>query len=228
MITLFLFVLNFLSHPTFAQSKKVALTFDADLTPYMLSELKTGKVKSWYNSKVIGLLQKTNTPATLFLTGMWAEQYPEITKSLSQDSLFEIGNHSYSHPGFHQPCYGLSQVSEVDKKLEIQKTQNILQKLTNQQPKLFRFPGGCGDSSDIQLVEKMGLKVIGWDISSGDAFNPYPKKIIHQVLNNLKDNAIIVFHLNGSPNAPATASVLKTLLPILHQKGYMAVKVTDL
>lgn len=228
MIISFLIILNFFLHPVLAQSKKIALTFDADLTPYMLSELKAGKVKSWYNSNIITLLQKTKTPATLFLTGMWAEEYPEVTKSLAQNSLFEIANHSYSHPGFHQPCYGLGKVSEADKKSEIQKTQDVLQKLTNQKPSLFRFPGGCAGPLDIKLVEKMGLKVINWDISSGDAFNSNPQKIIRQVLNNLKDNAIVVFHLNGGPNAPATASALKTLLPILHQKGYTAVKVSGL
>ena len=53
--------------------KIVALTFDADMTPGMLRELKAGKVASWYNGKVIEALRQQQAPATLFLTGLWIE-----------------------------------------------------------------------------------------------------------------------------------------------------------
>ncbi len=45
--------------------KIVALTFDADLSPYMLKELKSRKVKSWYSQKVIDVLIKEKVPAIL-------------------------------------------------------------------------------------------------------------------------------------------------------------------
>lgn len=52
------------------QFKRVALTFDADMTPGMESELRSGKVKSFDNEAVVRALETTNTPATFFLTGM--------------------------------------------------------------------------------------------------------------------------------------------------------------
>src|SRR5580693_2899944 len=55
--------------------KLVALTFDADMTPGMLRELKSGKVASWYNEKVIEVLRQQQVPANLFLTGLWIEAY---------------------------------------------------------------------------------------------------------------------------------------------------------
>jgi Polysaccharide deacetylase len=84
--------------------KIVALTFDADMTPGMLRELKNGKVASWYNEKVIAALRQQQAPATLFLTGLWIETYPDATKQLAADPLFELGNHSYSHGAFHPPA----------------------------------------------------------------------------------------------------------------------------
>ena len=48
--------------------KIVALTFDADMTPGMLSELRSKKVASWYNDKVIAALRQEQVPATLFMT----------------------------------------------------------------------------------------------------------------------------------------------------------------
>jgi hypothetical protein len=56
--------------------KIVVLTFDADMTPGMLRELKSGKVASWYKEKVIEALRQQQTPATLFLTGLWIETIP--------------------------------------------------------------------------------------------------------------------------------------------------------
>ncbi len=89
--------------------KVVALTFDADMTLRMSNELKTGKIASWYNQRVVATLREEQVPATLFLAGLWIERYPVVTQDLSADPLFEIGNHSYSHPGFRSPCYGLGQ-----------------------------------------------------------------------------------------------------------------------
>src|SRR5271168_1400712 len=47
--------------------KVVALTFDADMTPGMLSALKSKRIASWYNEKVIAALREQQVPATLFL-----------------------------------------------------------------------------------------------------------------------------------------------------------------
>ena len=118
---LILFALAGASSPTMASStrhlsfdhavtgqKVVALTFDADMTPGMSNELRSGRIASWYNQKVIATLREHHVPATLFLAGLWIERYPAVTQDLSTDPLFEIGNHSYSLPGFHSPCFGLA------------------------------------------------------------------------------------------------------------------------
>ena len=108
--------------------KVVALTFDADMTVKMRDELKSGKVTSWYNANVIAVLKQDNVPATLFLTGLWIEAYPDVTKTLAQDPLFEFGNHSYSHGGFRSPCYGLPAVKKSNEAAEVQKTDALLRK----------------------------------------------------------------------------------------------------
>src|ERR1700722_15301125 len=128
--------------------KVVALTFDADMTLKMRDELKSGKVASWYNANVIAVLQRENVPATLFLTGLWIEAYPEITKQLSQNPLFELGNHSYSHGGFRSPCYGLPAGKKSNEGAEVERTDALLQKYAAAYKKYFRFPGLCFDADD--------------------------------------------------------------------------------
>ena len=131
--------------------KVVAMTFDADMTPRMLSELKSGKVASWYNENVIATLRQQHVPANLFLTGLWIETYTAAPKELSDDPLFELGNHSYSHGGFRSPCYGLAAIRELNEASEVQRTDDLLKKYATSYEKYFRFPGLCFDAEDADL-----------------------------------------------------------------------------
>lgn len=207
--------------------KVVALTFDADMTPYMKKQLDNGKVKSYYNSDVVEILKKEHVPATLFLTGMWAEIYKKEARSLATNPLFEIANHSYSHPGFSSPCWGLAKVSVGQKRLEIIKAQLAITKATGATPTLFRFPGGCRTQPDVDLVSNNNLKVIGWDISSTDAFNKNSTSIYKTVMSKIKNGSIVVFHLHGGANAPTTAPALKRIITSLKKQNYEFTKVGD-
>ena len=90
--------------------KQIAITFDAEMTDGMKAAYNSGRVKSLYEKRIIDILNDTHTKATLFLTGMWIELYPVITKELSQNSLFELGSHSYTDSSYHGFCYGLSEL----------------------------------------------------------------------------------------------------------------------
>ncbi len=205
----------------------VALTFDADMTPKMKHDLETGVVKSWYDRRVTDILEKNQVPATLFITGMWAEMYPEDVKTLAANPLFEIGNHSYDHGAFHVPCYGLGAVR--DKREEVTKTQDILRSLTGVVPRYFRFPGGCGSSEDVALVSALGVQVVGWDDISGDAYlRDRPGPIVAQTVAHAQNGSIIVMHMHGGPTAPQTAAALQKIIDGLRARGFGFVKVSDL
>src|SRR6478672_822832 len=70
--------------------KWVALTFDADMTQAMIADLRSGKVKSWYDRQVVATLRRTHPPATIFLTGLWTKTYPDAVRSFARDPLFEL------------------------------------------------------------------------------------------------------------------------------------------
>ncbi len=178
----------------------VALTFDADMTPKMQKDLKSGRVKSFYNEKIITILERESIPATIFISGLWAETYPAAVKKIAGNPLFEIGNHTQTHAAFQDFGYGLALAA--DKKREILKAQKILNQLTGKKPTLFRFPGGCYSGEDVALVESLGLKVIGWDVISGDATRDSANKIYYNVTQKSTNGSIIVMHLSGGPKAP--------------------------
>ncbi len=208
--------------------KKIALTFDADMTPRMKNNLTRGRIQSYYDHRTIEILKNTNTKATLFLSGMWIESYPTETSFLAGDSLFELANHSYSHPSFDGHCYGLTPSKDDQDKEEINKTQKLLSEYGKSGNKYFRFPGGCYSKTDLENVKKEGLKVVHWDVAGQDGFNGDRGLIEKNILDNVKNGSIIVLHMNGFPNEPETANALPKIIGALKEKGYEFVKVSEL
>ena len=209
-------------------SKKIALTFDACMTRGMFNQVENGKDKPMINAAVIKYLQQEKIPATFFITGLWAEKYPAIMREITSDSIFEVANHSYSHRGFVDKCYTLPTLPGKEKEADILKAQEILSGFTGKKPELFRFPGGCYTSSDIALVKKLGLKVVGWTFPSGDAFNKNTESIVQNVLSRARPGAIIVFHITDGHYAPKTAEALRIIVPALRKQGYQFSKVSVL
>ena len=207
--------------------RRVALTFDADMTPGMEKALQAGKVKTYDNVAVRQILRATRTPATFFFTGMWAEPYPKPAREIAQDPLFEVENHSYDHPSFEQPCYGLASIPQSHKAADIEHAQVAIFRLTGVTPRYFRFPGGCEHGQDLSLVRNLGLIPLGWDVVSGDAGESDPGTIIRNVLKRVRDGSIIVMHSHGG-KAPATALALPAIIAGLKARGLTFVKVTDL
>lgn len=209
-------------------TKKIALTFDACMTRGMLKKAEAGTEKAFYDEAIAEYLHRQNVPATIFISGLWAEKYPEIVKKISADRLFEIGNHSYSHRAFAEDCFSLPVIPENEKIADIQKSQEVLYRLTGKRPVLFRFPGGCYNPADQEMLKKMGLRMVGWTFPSGDAFNNNKEAIIENVLRKARPGAIIVFHLMGGRYAPVTGEVLQTIIPELRKRGYEFVTVSSL
>lgn len=204
----------------------VALTFDLDMTPSMAAQVKTGT--SWFNAAAVAYLRAQHVHATLFMTGLWAEMYPAIARQLAQDPDFEVGNHSYSHPAFHSPCYRLGWVGRAAQVEQIRMAQQAIEWTTGVTPRYFRFPGGCYDRTAIDLVHAAGLIPIEWNVNSIDAFNSFPGQISATVLNQVKPGSIVIMHLQGGVNAPSTGAALRLIVPELEQRGYQFVTVGQL
>lgn len=206
---------------------KIALTFDADMTTGMEDLLSTGRVKSYYDDRLIQILETTHTKATLFLTGMWIETYKDTAQKLARNSLFEISNHSYDHRGFYGSCYGLEPLGDQTVITEVAKTQKLLEELGVQNI-FFRFPGGCYSQEDLDILTKIGITPIQWDVAAVDGFNDDETTIEHNVLDNVKNGSIIVMHMNGYPNEPQTANAVAQIIPILRSRGFQFVTVSEL
>ena len=200
---------------------RVALTFDADMTYAMIADLRSGKVRSWYDRAVVRTLRRTHTPATIFLTGLWVKTYPAAVRSFAHDPLFELENHSWDHAAWAGTCYGLPAVrSRKRKRAEVLKTKAIIQRVARVKPRYFRFPGGCLSKADLRLVASLGEQPVQWDVISGDSFLTDPAKVESEVLRQVRPGSIVVMHLVGPARTPATAPAVRALIPKLRARGY--------
>ncbi len=208
--------------------KKIALTFDAEMTDGMKRAVLSGKVKGSYDKRIIDILNETNTKATLFLTGQWIEMYPDVTRELAKNPLFEFGSHSYNDSSYHGFCYGLKNIPDTLKIEEVGSTEKLIRKYVGIDNGLFRFPGGCYSKEDVALVKKANDTVVHWDVKGSDGFNNNSNQIIHNVVDNAQNGSIIILHMNGAPTAPKTADALPEIISTLKAKGFELVKVNEL
>ncbi|WP_030802675.1 polysaccharide deacetylase family protein [Streptomyces sp. NRRL F-2799] len=208
------------------KGKTVALTFDADMTADEGPRAAAGE--RFDNPGLISALRTLKVPATVFMTGRWAEEYPDQARALGHDAQFEVANHSYSHYSFTGDCYGLPTVAPDAKLTEVQRTYAALRKagVPNPMP-YFRFPGGCYDRAALRAISGAGVTAIQWDVISGDAFATDADAVVRQVLDGVKPGSVVVMHCTRSA-APTTEKVVRSVVPKLREKGYRFVKVSEL
>lgn len=210
-------------------SNKIALTFDAEMTEGMKENLLSGVVTSSYDKRIVDVLEQSHTKATLFLTGMWMQLYPKVTKELAHNPLFELASHSYADTSFDGYCYGLTPIPDSEDIKDIEITQELLQQATGSWNEYFRFPGGCYSKTDLHIVQNQAkLLVVHWDIAAEDGFNNNTQQIVQNVVNRTKNGSIIIMHLNGAPTAPKTADALPEIIKELKTKGFEFVTVSQL
>ncbi|MCX5011071.1 polysaccharide deacetylase family protein [Streptomyces sp. NBC_00555] len=206
--------------------KTVALTFDADMTSDQGPRAAGGE--RFDNPPLISALRTLQVPSTVFMTGRWAEEYPDQAKSIGTDPNFEVANHSYSHHAFTSPCYGLPALdgaaarADVDRAFAAFRTAGAV----NTVP-YFRFPGGCYDDQALRALSTAKVTAVQWDVVSGDAFATDPDAVAEQVLAGVKPGSVVVMHCTRSA-APVTEEAVRKIVPELRKRGYRFVKVSEL
>ncbi|WP_245234663.1 polysaccharide deacetylase family protein [Streptomyces flavochromogenes] len=206
--------------------KVVALTFDADMTADQGPRAAQGE--RFDNPQLIETLRRLKVDSTVFMTGRWAEEYPDQAKSIGRDPRFEIANHSYSHYAFASPCYGLPTVAKPDMADDVQRAFDAFRDAgaVNVVP-YFRFPGGCYDDAALRALAPAGVTAVQWDVVSGDAFARDADAVAEQVLDGVKPGSLVVMHCTRSA-APVTEQAIRRIVPELRARGYRFVKVSEL
>ena len=121
---------------------------------------------------ILNILKKYNVKATFFVMGKNANNNQSILKR-EADEGHAIGLHSWSHE------YGAVYKSSSAFWSEMNKTQELVQKVTGKTSKLIRYPGGASNTvscfskgvmpQTASEIANKGYNYFDWNISSGDA-----------------------------------------------------------
>jgi peptidoglycan/xylan/chitin deacetylase (PgdA/CDA1 family) len=172
--------------------KNIALTFDDGpnkiITPQILNVLK-----------------ENNCNATFFVLGNLVKNNRNIIEEI-YNSGNEIGNHGLNHTSF----YKLS-INEI--KNQIDNTNEYIYNVTKEYPTFIRPPYGCINQD---IKNNINCPVALWSIDSKDWSNISKETIINNVLNNVKDGDVLLFHDTKNK----TLETIKELIPLLKNKGF--------
>ena len=185
---------------------KIALTFDDGPHPR-------------YTAQILDVLDEYNIKATFFVVGVNAKYYPDALESVIKRG-HEIGNHTYTHP--HVSCLNTGTLTQ-----EVEGCESTIYGITDYKTKLFRPPEGMIDADVRTVLRNLDYKVILWDIDTRDWAHESPEKICENVVTNITSGDIILMHDYVSHNSP-TVEAIKLFIPVLIEKGYKFVVVSEL
>nr|BFF39532.1 polysaccharide deacetylase family protein [Tenacibaculum mesophilum] len=155
----------------FSTQKEIFLTFDDGPIP---------KVTEF----VLDQLHLFNAKATFFCIGDNIRKYPAVFSRIINEG-HSVGNHTFNHLN----GWKNSNTTYIN---NINKCENLL---SHQKTKLFRPPYGKIKRKQAKQLLANGYKIIMWDVLSAD-FDPTitKEKCLQNVLRNVENGSIIVFH----------------------------------
>src|SRR5713101_2947993 len=201
-----------------AAEKKIAITFDDGPDPR-------------WTPKLLDILKEKKVPATFFVIGVDASQWPQLLKREYAEG-HEIGNHTYTHPSFDD-------ISKTELHWQLNLTERLIESTIGVKSILFRPPYGIDhqpeyaeEVAQLPLAQDMGYLIIGQKIDAHDwrqvdGQQIPAQEIVDNVVRQAGAGNIVLFHDGGGERAH-TVEALPQVIDILRQKGYQFVSVPDL
>lgn len=190
------------------QTKKIAITFDDG------PDLK-------YTNQILDILKDHHVSATFFVMGKLSKKYPWVLKRMVREG-HTIGNHSWSHKDFTK----LSKDKIFD---QLEKTNQLIYRLTGKKPQFFRPPFGAMNEKVIRYVSQKGYSIIYWNVDTRDWQGKTADEMMKVVKKNIRSGSIILFHsAGGDRQLDGTIQVLPRLISFLKKKGYEIVTIDQL
>ncbi|MFJ9773665.1 polysaccharide deacetylase family protein [Kitasatospora sp. NPDC101157] len=165
-----------------------------------------------YTPAVLDLLHQHGIRATFFMIGENAVEHQALVREIA-DRGHHIANHTWTHPD-------LRHMSESAVRDELERTSDLLHRITGRMPTWFRSPGGDWSPVSLKVSADLGLRNMGWSVDPRDWSRPGTPAIIDTILKEVRPGAIVLNH-DGGGDRSQTVAALKTYLPTLIDSGYL-------
>ncbi len=186
--------------------KAVALTFDDGPS-------------TAYTPEILSLLQQNAAKATFFVVGRELVRHPQLVRQEAEAGM-EVGNHGFNH-------LSLRGMDPAAIQAEVKPVEQEITAITGNRPTLYRLPRGRSDPRALRALADLGYTVVAWNVDTQDYLPRTPQAIAQHVETQVRPGSIVIFH-DGGGNRSATVAALRLLLPVLKQRGYQMVTVSQL
>jgi peptidoglycan/xylan/chitin deacetylase (PgdA/CDA1 family) len=162
--------------------KRIALTFDAG----------AGAAPA---SATLDMLKAAGVHSTMFLTGDWIRDHPELARRVAADG-HEVGNHTVNHRD-------LRTLTDAHIGEELSQAAVTYHDVTGgfMMP-YFRPPLGARDARVLRAAWQVGYRSVYWTVDSGDwRVDASDAGVEQLVVDKAVNGAIVVMHL-GSDHTP--------------------------
>ena len=196
-----------------AECSTVALTFDAG-------------ADRGYAELILDILRENSVPASFGMTGLWAEQNPDLIRRMA-DEGHELINHTWDHGSFTGFSPRTRPLSVGERRLQLDRTEELLQGLTGRSTRpFFRPPYGDMNEGVLKDGADAGYDyTIMWTVDSFGWSHLPPAGIVDRCLSRAEAGTIYIFHV-GAQSADALA--LGQIIEGLRAHGLGFVTVSDL
>ncbi|MFB9399142.1 polysaccharide deacetylase family protein [Streptomyces echinatus] len=177
---------------------------------------------------ILGELARRHTPATFFLTGDFADRYPEVVRRVAAAG-HGLGNHSYSHPYFED-------LTADGRRREVQAADRALRAAGagGALTPFFRFPYSETSPAQIREVNELGFADIefttdtnGWMGTEGGMS---VDRAVRRALDALCPGAIVQMHVGTTEGQSEVidAKALPRILGAIAARGYRVIDLRTL
>jgi peptidoglycan-N-acetylglucosamine deacetylase len=182
---------------------KIALSFDDGPHPY-------------FTDRIVDILSENKAPATFFVVGRMALEYPQLVEELTVSGN-EVEGHSFNHTN-------LTKFSQKEITKDLNMTRGLIEDLSGKKSFFFRPPGGDYDLKVEKAAGSVGEEMVLWSVFPKDHEENDPEIIVDRVLKQASDGGVVLLHSGREPTLIALPIIIKEL----RERGYQFVTVMQL
>ncbi len=168
--------------------------------------------------KILSVLERAGVPATFFMTGRWAQLYPQWARRIA--ARYPIANHTFDHTD-------LLRLPLPDVSRELVMASAAIKRAIGRPPvRLFRFPYGSSSASTLAVVNRLGYTAIGWTVDTlgweGTSLGQSTASVFAHAVEHLGPGEIILMHVGANPTDHSTidADALGRIIGAIRARGY--------
>lgn len=169
-----------------------------------------------YLRPMLDVLDAENAGGTFFVVGRWAQEHGNLLREIWTRG-HELANHG------HTDALVYTKLTPEEMEKGLREVNTLIEQLTGSTPEYFTPHKGEYSQLLLEVVSRVGMRTVLWTLDTVDWKKPGVEKMKSKVMANIGGGAIILMH----PTAD-TVVFLQETLPLIRQKGYAVVTLSEL